>query len=121
MRQLRHVLIGVTAWLALAGLWVLLAFQHKLSLASFRDTLFQLAVVVGIVLAITTWWIRHKVGIYQRKGPRRGRADVPPITDADKLGRRIRWNMPGGVRTARAQRHLIVDIDGDVKTYRRGR
>ena len=59
--------------------------------------------------------------IYRRKGPRQGRAEIPPITDVDKLGRRIRWSMPGGVRTARAQRHLIVELDGDVKTYRRAR
>jgi hypothetical protein len=118
MRQLRHTLIGISAWLALAGLWALLGVQHKLSAASFRDTLFQLTIVVGVVLAVTAWWIRHNVGIYRRKGPRRGRAEIPPITDVDKLGRRIRWAMPGGVRTARAQRHLIVDVDGDVKTYR---
>jgi hypothetical protein len=119
MRQLRHIVIGICGWLALAGLWVVLAFRHELSLASLGDTLFQLAVIVGVVLAVTTWWIRHNVGIYRRKGPRQGRAEVPPITDADKLGRRIVWAMPGGVRTAPSQRHLIVEIDGDVKTYRR--
>jgi hypothetical protein len=120
MRQLRHILIGICAWLALAGLWVLLGLQHKLSLASFRDTLLQLAAIVGLVLAITAWWVRHNVGIYRRKGPRQGRADIPPITDADKLGRPIRWAMPGDVRAARASQHLIVEVDGDVKTYRRG-
>ena len=121
MRQIRHIVVGVSAWVALVGLWVLLAVQHKVTGAAFRDTLFQLSVIIGVVLAVTTWWIRHNVGIYRRRGPRQGRADVSPVTDHDKLGRAVRWNMPGGVDTAQTHRHLIVEIDGDVKTYRRER
>jgi hypothetical protein len=121
MRQFRHIVVGVAAWLALVGLWVLLALQHKVTGAAFRDTLIQLSVIVGVVLAVTTWWIRHNVGIYRRRGSRQGRADVPPVTDHDKLGRAVRWNMPGGVDTAQTDRHLIVEIVGDVKTYRRER
>jgi hypothetical protein len=119
MRQLAHVITGVLFWLLLAGLWALLVLKGKATPAAFRDTLFQLAVLMGTVLAITTWWIRHNVGIHRRKGPRHGRAEILPAVDQDRLGRRIRWAMPGGARTARAQRHLIVELDGDVKIYRR--
>jgi hypothetical protein len=119
MRQVAHILVGVLFWLLLAALWVLLVLEHKATPTAFRDTLFQLAVLVGTVLAITTWWVRHNVGIHRRKGPRRGRPDLTPPVDQDRLGRRIRWAMPGGVRTARAQAHLVVELEDGVKTYRR--
>ena len=98
----------------------MLVVEDKATAAAFRDTLFQLAVIVGIVLAVTTWWIRHNVGIYRRKGPRKGRASMPPRVDEDRLGRKLRWAMPGGPRTAWAQRHLVVELDGETKIYRRG-
>jgi hypothetical protein len=119
MRQVAHIVVGALSWLLLAGLWALLILKGKATPAAFRDTLFQLAVLMGAVLAITMWWIRHNVGIHNRKGPRRGRADVLPAVDQDRLGRRVRWAMPGGARTARAQEHLIVELDDDVKVYRR--
>jgi hypothetical protein len=120
MRQVAHIATALLFWLALAGLWARLAIDHRATAGAFRDTLFQIAVLVGVVLGITTWWIRHNVGIYRRKGPRQGRAEIAAAVDQDRLDRRIRWAMPGGVRTARAQRHLVVELDGDVKTYRRG-
>jgi hypothetical protein len=120
MRQVAHIFIAIAFWLVLAGLWVLLVAEDKATAAAFRDTAFQVAIVVGVVLAVTTWWIRHNVGIYRRKGPRQGRASVAPRVDEDRLGRKLRWSMPGGVHTARAQRHLVVDLDGDDKVYRRG-
>ncbi len=92
----------------------------KATPAAFRDSLLQIAVLVGVVLAITTWWVRHNVGIYRRKGPRLGRLDIPPVVDEDRLGRRVTWTMPGGALGAHAQRHLVVELDGDVKTYHRG-
>jgi hypothetical protein len=120
MRQVAHIVTALVFWLALAALWARLAIDHKATTEAFRDTLFQIAVLMGVVLAITTWWIRHNVGIYRRKGPRKGRPEIATVIDRDRLDRRIRWSMPGGVRTARAQRHLVVELDGDVKTYRRG-
>jgi hypothetical protein len=119
MRQLSHIVLAIASWAIVIGLWVVLALEHKATAASLRDTLLQLAVIVGMVLAITIWWVRHNVGIYRRKGPRRGRPADPPRSTEDRLGRRVRWAMPGGVRTARARQHLVVDLDDGVKTYRR--
>jgi hypothetical protein len=119
MRQFAHSVLGATFWVVLLGCWLVLAVEHKATGVALRDTLFQLAVLMGVVLAITIWWIRHNVGIYRRKGPRRGRPAESPRTDEDRLGRRIRWAMPGGVRTARTQRHLVVELDGGAKVYRR--
>jgi hypothetical protein len=121
MRQLAHSVLGAAFWAVLLACWLVLGLEHKATAEAFRDTLLQLAVVMGAVLAITIWWIRHNVGIYRRKGPRRGRAEEPPRTDEDRLGRRIQWAMPGGARTAQSQQHLVVELDGDAKLYRRER
>jgi hypothetical protein len=119
MRQLAHIAVALLFWLILLGLWVMLVIENKATPETLRDTVFRISVVTGVVLAVTTWWIRHNVGIYQRKGPRRGRATVAPRVDEDRLGRRIRWSMPGGVRTARARNHLVIELDDDVKRYSR--
>jgi uncharacterized iron-regulated membrane protein len=118
MREFAHKVIGLAFWLLLAGLWALLAHEGRASGASFRDTGLWLAALMGAVLAVTIWWIRHNVAIYRRKGPRRGRPENPARTDEDRLGRGIAWTMPGGAPAALAERHLVVEIAGDLKTYR---
>ena len=120
MREFAHKVIGLAFWLLLVALWVLLALEGKASGAALRDTGLRLAVLMGVVLAVTIWWIRHNVAIYRRKGPRRGRSENAPRTDQDRLGRAVAWTVPGGAPAARAERHLVVEIAGDLKTYRRG-
>jgi hypothetical protein len=119
MRQKVHIGIGLAFWALFIALWVKLFADHKAGVAAFRDTGIQLAAVVGVVVAASTWWIRHNVGIYRRKGPRRGRPSLPPRTDEDRLGRAVRWDLPGGAIAAREHAHLIVALHGDDKTYRR--
>jgi hypothetical protein len=120
MRQVAHVAIGVAFWVLLVALWVVLAMQGKASGAAFRDTGVWLAALMGAVLAVTLWWIRHNVAIYRRKGPRRGRPEDPPRTHADRLGRDVEWQLPGGAPIALTHRHLVVDVAGELKTYRSG-
>lgn len=119
MRQAAHIAVAIFFWVLLAGLWVLLALQGKASGDAFRDTGIQLAALIGAVLAITTWWVRHNVGIYRRKGPRRQRPEMTPRTDADRLGHALRWETEDGATGAAAEQLLVVALDGDVKTYRR--
>jgi hypothetical protein len=118
MRQALHIAIGIACWLLLAGLWVLLFVEGNASASALRDTGLMLAALMGFVLAVTIWWIRHNVAIYRRKGARRGRPVHPPRTDEDRLGRQIGWAMPGGAPSALAQRHLVVELTGGLKTYR---
>ncbi len=118
MRQRAHILVGIAFWLLFAALWAELIVQHKATAAALRGTALSLGAVIGAVLAITTWWVRHNVRIYRRKGPRQGRPSEPPRTDEDRLERPIRWGVPGGVSRAASHRHLIVELDGDVKIYR---
>ena len=119
MREFAHKVIGLAFWLLLAGLWVLLAHEGRASGAAFRATGVWLAALMGAVLAVTIWWIRHNVAIYRRKGPRLGRPENPARTDEDRLGRPVAWTMPGGAPAALAESHLVVEIVNDLKTYRR--
>ena len=76
-----------------------------------------MAAIGGAVLAVTLWWIRHNTRIYQRKGPRTGRPEIAPRTDADRLGRPIRWQNAGGAEGACEVGHLRVELDGSAKVY----
>jgi hypothetical protein len=118
MRQKTHIAVAIGFWLLFAGLWVKLIVGHMAGPQALRDTGLELAALVGAVLAVTTWWIRHNVGIYRRKGPRLGRPSQPPRVDQDRLARPVRWELRGGVLAAREREHLEVTVDGGVKTYR---
>jgi hypothetical protein len=117
MRQLWHKIVGLLSWALFAGLWVLLAVEGKATLPSLLDSATLVAIVAGAVLAITLTWVRHNVGIYRRKGLRTGRVGTRPETSVDRLGRTLRWDVPGGVLGALDAGHLAVELEGDVKRY----
>jgi membrane protease YdiL (CAAX protease family) len=119
MRQLAHKAIGVAFWAVLVVLWVKLVLDHKAGGRNIAYSLQYLAAIAGAVLAVTFWWIRHNTGIYQRKGPRNASPAMMPRIDEDRLGRPIRWQLDGGVGEALDAGHLIVDLDGEAKVYRR--
>jgi hypothetical protein len=118
MRQILHNLIGLASWLIVATLWAVLVGEGNASPGAVRSTVAELAAVAGLVLGVTLWWIRHNVGIYRRKGPRQGSPSARPRTDVDRLGRSVRWSMPGGVLTASRAGHLVIELDGEIKSYR---
>ena len=119
MRQALHIAVGVAFWALLIALWVLLALEGKTSGAAFRDTGIELAILLGAVLATTLWWIRHNVGIYRRKGARQGRADLRPRTDEDRLGHVMHWALEDGAAGAATEQHLVIELHGALKTYRK--
>jgi hypothetical protein len=117
MRQKAHIAVAIGFWLLFGALWFKLLATHAVGPRALRDTGMQLAVVVAAVLALTTWWIRHNVRIHRRKGPRRAHPSRPPRLDEDRLGRAVRWELPGGAIGARECEHLVVELDGDAKKY----
>jgi hypothetical protein len=117
MRQLAHKGIGLVFWAVMVLLWVLLVTEHKAGAANIAYSVSYIAVIVGAVLTVTLWWIRHNTTIYRRKGPRTGRPAIPPRTDEDRLGRPIRWQLDGGPGAAIGASHLVVDVDGFAKVY----
>jgi hypothetical protein len=118
MRQLLHKFIGVFFWLVMVGCWALLIAEGKAGSANITYSVQYLAVVGTAVLAVTLLWIRHNTRIYHRKGPRVGRPDMVPRTDEDRLGRPISWQLDGGAIAALEVRHLVVELDNEVKVYR---
>ena len=117
MRQIGHIAVGVAFWALLIVLWMLLVVERKAGGASLAYSVQYVAGIGGAVLAVTFWWIRHNTRIYQRKGPRTGRPELPPRTDEDRLGRPIRWLTDGGAEGARDVGHLRVEFDGGAKVY----
>jgi hypothetical protein len=120
MRQLRHKAIGLFFWFLMGLSWVMLVREHKAGTENVTYSATYLAVVIGAVLAVTLWWIRHNTAIHRRKGPRTGRPTVAPRTDEDRLGRPLRWQLAGGVPAAREASHLVIDLDGAAKVYVEG-
>ncbi len=117
MRQLMHTAIGLFFWILMLALWIMLIAEHKAGAANIAYSVTYIALIVGAVLAVTLWWIRHNTTIYRRKGPRTGRPAIAPRTDEDRLGRPIRWHLDGGSRAAVDAGHLVVDVDGSAKVY----
>jgi hypothetical protein len=118
MRQLLHHAVGIFFWLLMAVLWVLLVMRGKVGVASLGYSAAYVGAVGSAVLAVTTWWIRHNTAIYRRKGPRQGRPSALPDTTEDRLGRPVRWQLPGGPDAALLAGHLVVELDGEAKVYR---
>ena len=119
MRQIGHRAIGVAFWALLGVLWILLIRGHRAGAQNIAYSVSYLAAVAGAVLAVTLWWIHHNTGIYRRKGARTGRPESPPRTDEDRLGRPIRWQLRRGPKGAVKAGHLVVELDGAAKVYKR--
>jgi hypothetical protein len=119
MRQASHKLVGVLFWLLLVAMWLRLADSGSVTATNIIDSIQYVAVMAGAVVALTLYWVRHNVAIHRRKGPRAGSPSRAPRTDADRLGRPLRWSLPGGHAAAVGAAHLVVDIEDDVKVYRR--
>jgi hypothetical protein len=118
MRQFLHAALAIAFWVLVVALWVMLWAQHKASGAALLGTAARIAICVGLVLSLTLWWVGHNVGIYRRKGPRKGRPSAAPDVAGDRLGRQLVWALDGGHAAAPALRHLVIELDGELKTYR---
>ena len=118
MRQLAHKLVGCFFWALMVALWIALVREGKAGTANFAYSAQYLGLIAGAVLAVTFWWIHHNMRVYRRKGPRSGRAELPPRLDEDRLGRPIRWQLDGGPEGVLEESHLVVALDGEAKVYR---
>lgn len=117
MRQAVHVLVACVFWVLLIGAWVVLAVQGKVTAEGVLDGLEVVGAMGLVVGAATLYWVRHNVGIYRRKGPRRGRPIRRPDTQLDRLSRPVRWQFEDGHAGALDASHILIDLVGNVKVY----
>lgn len=113
--------VGAAFWVLFGWLWFDLARAGKVSSALVATSVAQIGTLAGGVLVVTLAWVGHNVRIHRRKGPRRSRAMLLPRSDADRLGRPVVWDLPGGHPDAVAAGHLVVSVGAGVKTYRAAR
>jgi hypothetical protein len=105
----RRIFVGLLSWLALgAAWWGVLRRDSR----TWLPELLVPVVALVVVTALTLLWVRHNLGIYQRKGPRTGlpHSDAPWLTDS--LGRHL--DLPVAALSAR---HVRLVLDGDTKRY----
>jgi len=105
----RRLVVGVASWALLLLAWWLVLERDPRSWAA---ELAVPVVAVVVVTVVTLWWVRHNLGIYQRKGPRRGLPDVSAPWTQDSLGRPL--VLADGVAQAPVVR---LRLDGDLKRY----
>ena len=105
----RRIVVGVLSWLALGTAWWAVLSRDS---RTWLPQLLVPAVALVAVTALTLLWVRHNLGIYQRKGPRSGLPSTPATWTADSLGRRL--DLPAAALSAR---RVHVVLDGDVKRY----
>ena len=119
MRHRFHQLIGISFWLLLIAMWIQLLRGDEVNLSHIVESVGYVTLIAGAVLAVTLYWVRHNIGIHRRKGPRSSSPPRAPRIDEDRLGRPLRWSLPGGHPGALEEWHLVVEIDSGAKVYRR--
>jgi hypothetical protein len=101
----------LVAWGFFALAWVKVILEEGFSRVPF--TLLVLLVVTVTVLSSTALWIRHNIGIYRRKGPRRAAPSIAVEGETDFLGNRLigKWDELSTVRVIR------ITTSGGLKTF----
>lgn len=96
-----EAVVVLAAWGMFALAWVKVILDEGFSHVPF--TLLVLLVVTVTVVSSTALWIRHNIGIYQRKGPRRAAPSIVLEGETDFLGNRLigKWDELSTVRVIR--------------------
>jgi hypothetical protein len=105
----RRVILGVLSWVVFGVAWWAVLRQDPRSWL--RDLAVPLVALL-VVTALTLAWVRHNLGIYRRKGPRRGLPAIAADWTHDSIGRPLL--LPAGLDAARV---VVVDVVDGRKTY----
>ena len=84
----RRILFGILAWLLFLAVVVRWAFVRNDSATLVLELAIPVTMLFVVVVA-TELWIRHNIGIYKRKGPRRKTAVFDAPWTSDSLGRAL--------------------------------
>ena len=112
----RRILFGILAWLLFLAVVVRWAFVRNDSSTLVLELAIPVTMLFVVVVATETW-IRHNIGIYKRKGPRRKTAVFEAPWTNDSLGRTLDIEVP--------QLHgasvVVVSVDSHGKKIYRSR
>ncbi|HEU5034029.1 MAG TPA: hypothetical protein VFT62_04620 [Mycobacteriales bacterium] len=109
IRRKRRV-AGALAWVLFSLAWV---FVLRRDPKTWLPELIVPLIAAVAVTALTSLWVRHNIGIYRRKGPRRTIPAAPTSWQSDTLGRPLR--LTAGAGTARV---VTVSVADGCKHYR---
>jgi hypothetical protein len=105
----RRLVVGVLSWAVFAVAWWLVLRRDP---SSWLPDLAVPVVSLVVVTVLTLAWVRHNLGIYRRKGPRRGLPAVDAPWTHDSIGRPL--VLPQEALTAR---FVTVDVVDGLKAY----
>jgi hypothetical protein len=106
----RRRVVGVLGWLAFVACWWLVLRRDP---RTWREELAVPLASLLLVAVVTLVWVRHNLGIFRRKGPRRGLPAVDAPWTHDTLGRPL--DLPRAAVTASVVELVVVDGE---KVYR---
>ena len=112
----RRILFGILAWLLFLAVVVRWAFVRNDSATLVLELAIPVTMLFVVVVA-TELWIRHNIGIYKRKGPRRKTAVFDALWTSDSLGRALDIDLTQLLDAS----VVVVSVDSQGnKTYRSG-
>lgn len=109
-QKVGHVLGVILGWVLFIWFW------HLASGEPWDSAPLMFLIIGAIIVSplVTLFWIFHNMGIYKRKGPRKGMADIQPYYDVDWSGREITADWA----TLANARVVVIEIDEFGKNYR---
>ena len=87
IKGILHALLAVLTWILFISWWNQVIPQVTVEDASMAFLVIFLTFLICSVL--TLLWVRHNVGIFRRKGPRKNLPSVSEEREADYLGRKL--------------------------------
>lgn len=109
-----QLLVGVLSWVAFAAGWVRVVRMGLPDRLVLEAGALVLLTLVVITLA-TSWWVRHNLAIYRRKGPRRAIPATDTVITEDRLGRPL----TGPLAELADVAEIVITLRGGEKWYSR--
>ncbi len=113
-QRIFHALVSIVAWILFGYFWYVI-FVRSLDRQAVTAVLLILVVLAGIIL-VNFLWVHFNRGLYRRFTRRTQVRGAVMTPNADKLGRPLLGADWTSLKTAA---HLLVDLDGPTKVYRR--
>ena len=113
-RRVLHVLVGIGAWAAFAGLWI---WQLNVSVPTdWPQALLSIFALLAVYAVLVPAWVHWNRSIYRRRHRRTEPLEIDVDFEHDMLGRRIALGPE--LALGPAEIAVTVSADGATKIYR---